>query len=80
MTLTKKQLRMRNVIKAQTRRGTKVSASSVAFELGITKSSAQHMMWHLADLGVLERPTVTMNGAWRVIGDGDGELSPVGAD
>lgn len=80
MNLTKKQLRMLNVIKAQTRCGMQVSASTVAGELFVTKSSAQRMLWHLADLGMLTRPTMTVVGEWRVTGDGDDELSSSGAD
>lgn len=80
MTLTKKQLRMLNVIKAQKRCGATVSAATVAFELGVTKSSAQHMLWHLADLGMLTRPTVAVSGEWGVTKDGDDELSSSGAD
>ena len=75
MTLTKKQLRMLNVIKHQTRIGSDVSAASIAEEIGITKSSAQGMLWHLAYLGMLERPTVVVSGKWRVTADGDDELN-----
>lgn len=78
MMLTKKQLRMLNVIKAQTRSGATVTTGTVASALRVSKSSAQAMMWHLAYLCMLERPTVTMTGTWRVMPEGDAELRAAG--
>lgn len=75
MMLTKKQHRMMNEIKAQTRLGATVTSGTVASALGVSKSSAQAMMWHLSSLSMLERPTVTITGVWRVTAYGDDELN-----